>query len=79
MAHLRHPLLGDSLYGGRLRIPPGVSARWLETVQGFQRQALHAVRLALTHPASGERLQWQAELPADMVMLLEVLSEKLDN
>ncbi len=53
MAHLGHPLLADELYGGA-------------PLAGMTRQALHAWRLALEHPASGEPLTWQLPLPADM-------------
>lgn len=75
MAHIRHPLLGDPVYGGRLRLAAAASERCIAVLSGFQRQALHATRLSLIHPGSGERLQWQAELPADMVELLAVLAE----
>lgn len=74
MAHIRLPLLGDPVYGGRPRLPPASSLRCIETIQRFRRQALHAQRLALTHPASGEWLEWQAELPADLAELLAVLT-----
>ncbi|MFO1420147.1 MAG: 23S rRNA pseudouridine(1911/1915/1917) synthase RluD [Candidatus Competibacteraceae bacterium] len=79
MAHIRFPLLGDPVYGGRPRVPPGASPRCIETIQQFRRQALHAERLALTHPATGERLEWRAELPSDLVELLAVLSENAES
>jgi 23S rRNA pseudouridine1911/1915/1917 synthase len=75
MAHIRWPLLGDPVYGGRPRVPPGASPRCIETIQQFRRQALHAERLALMHPVTGEWLEWQAELPADLAELLAVLAE----
>ena len=75
LAHIRLPLLGDPVYGGRLRLPPHASPRCLEAIQRFRRQALHAERLALVHPVTGERLEWQAEIPADLADLLAVLSE----
>lgn len=75
MAHIRLPLLGDLVYGGRPRLPPGASPRCIATLQNFRRQALHAERLALTHPATGERLEWRAEAPADLLELLAVLAE----
>ena len=77
MAHVRLPLLGDPVYGGRLRLPPNASLRCVEAIQNFHRQALHAERLALTHPATGARLEWRAEVPADLLALLEVLSEDM--
>ncbi|MFP5506621.1 MAG: 23S rRNA pseudouridine(1911/1915/1917) synthase RluD, partial [Gammaproteobacteria bacterium] len=67
MAHIRHPLLGDPVYGGRPRVPAGMSAAARAAVQGFKRQALHATRLSLRHPVSGEVMEWHSPLPADMV------------
>lgn len=75
MAHLRHPLLGDPVYGGCSRIPPEASEHCIQVLRNFNRQALHAARLALTHPVSGQWLEWQAALPGDMGELLEVLGE----
>ncbi len=53
MASIGYPLLGDSMYGG---LPGG----------GMQRQALHACRLALTHPTTGTKLVFNAPLPQDL-------------
>ncbi|MBS1190228.1 MAG: ribosomal large subunit pseudouridine synthase [Rhodocyclaceae bacterium] len=62
MAHLQHPLVGDPVYGKEdRRLPP------------FHRQALHAARLGLIHPLTGQAMQWEAPLPADMQELLEKL------
>jgi 23S rRNA pseudouridine1911/1915/1917 synthase len=79
MAHIRWPLLGDPVYGGRPRIPPGATGRCIETIQQFHRQALHAERLALTHPVTGERLEWRAEWPADLADLIAVLAEDAES
>jgi 23S rRNA pseudouridine1911/1915/1917 synthase len=73
MAHIRFPLVGDPLYGGRLKLPVGASHALVETLRGFRRQALHAMRLTLRHPQSGEILTWEAPLPDDMQQLLAVL------
>jgi 23S rRNA pseudouridine1911/1915/1917 synthase len=73
MAHIHHPLLGDPVYGGRLRLPAGASAPLQEALRGFRRQALHARRLGLMHPASGDWLEWEVPVPQDMAGLLEVL------
>ena len=75
MAHIRLPLLGDPVYGGRPRLPSGASSYCIETIQNFRRQALHAGRLALAHPITGEWLEWRAEIPADLAELLLVLGE----
>jgi len=42
----------------------------------FRRQALHAARLALEHPESGEWMDWRAPLPEDMQALLETLQRQ---
>jgi len=73
MAHIRCPLVGDPLYGGRPRLPRGASADLREAISAFRRQALHAQRLQLIHPASGEAVGWEAEIPKDYRQLLAVL------
>lgn len=73
MAHIGHPVVGDPTYGGRLRLPPGAGAPLTEALRAFKRQALHATRLALEHPVSGEAMQWESPLPADMQALVEAL------
>ena len=78
MAHIHLPLLGDPVYGGRPRLPPGASLHCRAVIQNFRRQALHAERLALTHPVSDGRLEWRAEIPADLAGLLAALSEDAD-
>jgi 23S rRNA pseudouridine1911/1915/1917 synthase len=74
MSHIRHPLLGDPLYGGRQKLPPGLSNDAVETLREFKRQALHAIRLELIHPDSGKLMSWQAPLPSDMQQLLRLLA-----
>jgi len=75
MAHIRFPIIGDPVYGGRLRLPAGASARLTEVMQSFKRQALHAAKLSLAHPESGEMLRWTASVPPDMGELMEALAE----
>lgn len=75
MAHSKHPLVGDPLYGGRLRLPAACSAELADELKNFKRQALHAAKLALQHPASNEEMEWETELPADMLQLLKALKE----
>lgn len=57
-AHKGHPLVGDTLYGGGRGLP------------SFHRQALHAWRLGLIHPRSGEALAWESPLADDFAALL---------
>ncbi|TCK17345.1 ribosomal large subunit pseudouridine synthase D [Thiogranum longum] len=76
MAHIHCPLVGDPVYGGRLRIPRGASERLREALQHFRRQALHARRLAFVHPQSGETVSWEVEPPEDFAVLLDVVRAK---
>lgn len=73
MAHLKHPVLGDPVYGGRLMQPAGASSTLLEALRGFRRQALHAAELGLVHPNSGEAMRFHAPPPADLVRLMDIL------
>ncbi len=75
MAYRQYPLVGDPVYGGRLKFPKGCTEELRQALQGFKRQALHASRLGLVHPATGEYMEWHAELPEDMQSLLAVLRE----
>ena len=69
------PIVGDQVYGGRPRFPAGASEALRNTVQQFPRQALHATRLGLHHPMTGEALAWEVPMPADMSSLLETLRQ----
>ncbi|MFT3929820.1 MAG: 23S rRNA pseudouridine(1911/1915/1917) synthase RluD [Spongiibacteraceae bacterium] len=77
MAHIKHPLIGDPVYGGRFKIPPRMPPQTIEFVREFPRQALHARKLELIHPRSGELLQWQSAMPDDMQELLDYLRDDL--
>ena len=73
LAHIRHPLVGDPVYGGRARLPAGASPELIEALRAFKRQALHAATLGLRHPATGDYREWQSDLPADFRALLDIL------
>jgi 23S rRNA pseudouridine1911/1915/1917 synthase len=73
MAHVRAPLVGDPLYGGRPRLPPHPSDELKALLQGFRRQALHATRLAFEHPIRGEPLIFESPLPEDLRALIAAL------
>jgi 23S rRNA pseudouridine1911/1915/1917 synthase len=77
LAHKRHPVFGDPLYGGRLRLPAGAGAGLIAILQGFNRQALHACELSLEHPHTGKLVTWRAPLPRDMQTLLDALQADL--
>lgn len=74
MAHLHYPVVGDPVYGGRLRIPAGASEELKNVLRGFKRQALHALKLSLVHPETGQRLQWATSVPRDMSQLMAALA-----
>jgi 23S rRNA pseudouridine1911/1915/1917 synthase len=73
MAHINHPLVGDPLYGGGLRLPKGATPELVAALRGFRRQALHAERLAFEHPVTGEPMSFSAERPADQQALIDAL------
>ncbi len=73
MAHINYPLLGDQTYGGRARLPKGIEEETIEALRGFKRQALHAKKLELWHPGTGEQVSWEIPLPEDFENLLDVL------
>jgi 23S rRNA pseudouridine1911/1915/1917 synthase len=66
MQHIGHPLVGESVYSasrrGHAKIP-------------FPRQALHAERLGLIHPASKAEMSWNSPLPPDFASLLQALRD----
>ncbi|WP_226666284.1 23S rRNA pseudouridine(1911/1915/1917) synthase RluD [Microbulbifer aggregans] len=78
MAHIRHPLVGDPLYGGRSKLPPGAYPELITALQQFPRQALHAAELALYHPVTGEPMHWSAPMPEDMLQLIQLLRDDND-
>lgn len=73
MAYLGHPLVGDVLYGGRLRLSKNNTIELNNALKEFKRQALHAYQLALEHPITHDKRQWTAPLPQDMQCLLDKL------
>ncbi|MGH8559051.1 MAG: 23S rRNA pseudouridine(1911/1915/1917) synthase RluD [Methylococcales bacterium] len=73
MAHLRYPIVGDPVYGGRFRIPAGCTPDSIEPLRQFRRQALHAAHLGLIHPSTGRYCEWHVEMPEDLGALLEAL------
>ncbi|MGC2691050.1 MAG: hypothetical protein WA228_00005, partial [Desulfobaccales bacterium] len=67
-----HPVLGDATYGGGAsRLKGNPHGQVLKPL--LHRQLLHAWRLSVTHPRSGERLSWEAPLPNDFQAVLDKL------
>jgi 23S rRNA pseudouridine1911/1915/1917 synthase len=75
LSHIGYPLIGDPMYGGKIRFPKKADEALKNALKDFKRQALHAKKLTITHPISGEIMSWKAPLPDDMIALLDVLSE----
>lgn len=73
MSHINHPLVGDPVYGGRLRPIRNASKELSDYLRTFRRQALHATMLRLVHPITGEEMEWHSPIPEDMVELINVL------
>lgn len=69
MNHIKHPLLGDQVYGGNI----AVNVKILPLIKDFKRQALHASRLKLIHPINGEVLEFKSPLPDDLQNLIKSL------
>ena len=75
MAHLKHPIIGDSLYGGSLKLPRGATDELVAALRGFKRQALHAETLEFMHPVGGEPVRCSAPMPPDMQALVQALQD----
>jgi 23S rRNA pseudouridine1911/1915/1917 synthase len=70
-------VLGDPVYGGRLKLPPDSDDMFVSTLRNFRRQALHARKLGLIHPITGKEMFWEAPMPVDMEKLIAVLRADL--
>jgi len=73
MASVRHPLVGDTQYGGNLKLPRGATPELTETLRAFKRQALHAEKLEFAHPRTGQPVSVAVEMPPDMMQLIAAL------
>ncbi|MBB1487973.1 23S rRNA pseudouridine(1911/1915/1917) synthase RluD [Oceanospirillum sediminis] len=78
MSHISYPLIGDPVYSGRMKLPAGCTPELKDALRAFDRQALHAKRLELWHPATGDLMEWEIDLPDDMQGLLEQLETDRD-
>ncbi|MEF3366915.1 RluA family pseudouridine synthase [Methylocystis sp. 9N] len=76
MAHIGHPLIGDSTYGAGFKTKVAkLSEKARAVVESLGRQALHAATLGFEHPITGEEMMFESELPADLAWLREALAE----
>jgi len=74
LSHIGYPLVGDPLYGGRVRFPKKAGSEIKKALKAFQRQALHSKKLTLKHPSTGNVMTWKIELPEDMMGLIDTLN-----
>ena len=75
MSHLKHPIVGDSTYGGDVVRGRGMDEGLRAVLKAFPRQALHARELALEHPISGKEISCSVEPPKDMQSLIKTLRD----
>ncbi|MGA9117954.1 MAG: RluA family pseudouridine synthase [Bacteroidota bacterium] len=79
LAHINHPVFGDPTYNGRhLVAGPGTPRQKAEVerlLHIIPRQALHAKTLVFVHPATGEKVSFDSELPEDMKEVLEEIGK----
>ncbi|MEZ0172043.1 RluA family pseudouridine synthase [Microvirga sp. TS319] len=74
MAHIGHPLLGDSVYGSGFKTKANrLAPDQKEALTALNRQALHAAVLGFEHPRTGEFLRFESPIPADLARLLQAL------
>jgi len=70
------PIVGDRVYGGRPRVPANLDEDIRIKIQRMNRQSLHATRLTLIHPSTGEEISWEAPMPKGMQKLVDSLDIK---
>ena len=73
MNSIKHPIIGDPLYGKNTFIKKGIQASLRECIKNFRRQALHAYNLEFTHPSQRKMVHYKAGLPNDMKKLIKAL------
>jgi 23S rRNA pseudouridine1911/1915/1917 synthase len=74
LAHIGHPLLGDSVYGPHFKTKANQLAGAAQrALSALDRQALHAYLLVLEHPRTQELLRWERPLPEDLLLLQSCL------
>ena len=74
LSHIKYPIVGDPVYGGRFGLPRGATPPLIDTLRAFKRQALHAATLGFEHPRTGKMLTLHSPVPSDFAGLLAVLA-----
>lgn len=74
LAHSRHPLLGDPVYGGNQKLVRGINEEAQQALNAFRRQALHAWKLSFSHPETRQEVTFKSPIPEDMAEIIRLLS-----
>jgi 23S rRNA pseudouridine1911/1915/1917 synthase len=78
LAHIGHPLMGDSVYGSHFKTKAGrLGSQGQAALAALERQALHAYLMVIEHPRTGEILRWESPLPEDLIHLTDKLRAAL--
>ena len=75
LSHMKYPIVGDPVYGGRFAQPRGATPELIATLRAFKRQALHAATLGFDHPRTGKRWLCTVRCRADFAQLLAALRD----
>lgn len=78
MSSLRHPVVGDTRYGGRRLLPSEPSDELVTTLDSFTRHALHARRLIFVHPKTDEQVSFESPIPGDIAKLIHALEMDME-
>lgn len=75
MKYIGHPLFSDARYGGDKVLRGSTSSKYMQFIQNCfkicPRQALHAKTLGFVHPTTGQQMDFNSDIPQDMVDLIE--------
>lgn len=75
LSYIRHPIVGDAIYGGRVQLSKNMTPELIQLLRQFKRQALHAFALGFIHPDTQEEVRYEIDLPEDMQGLIQALRE----
>lgn len=76
MQHINYPIVGDSDYGARLKLPKKFGQHAENVLRGFRRQALHAAEITFEHPRTGEEMHFEQEWPNDLKTLVDAIRQE---
>ncbi|OGV27833.1 MAG: hypothetical protein A3F18_00480 [Legionellales bacterium RIFCSPHIGHO2_12_FULL_37_14] len=75
MQYLKHPIVGDPLYGQAYHLPSEANLALVTALNNFTRQALHAYKLVFAHPINKKEVNLSIDLPSDMQLLLNKVEQ----